>query len=87
MNLRDQAIVAPAGDAQEGVFVGLPDGAGSHDGGVPGDDEAIRVARDEALIAPDKGGGMNLGLVAAQDGLGLRGLSVRLHGAALDDKI
>lgn len=59
--------------------MGLPDSAGTHYGEVPGDNEAIGITRQETLVGSHKDGGMHLGLVAAQNRLGLRRSPVGGH--------
>jgi hypothetical protein len=51
--------------------MGSPDRSGAHDCEVPRDDKAICVASHEALVGKYKGGSVHLGLMAAQDELGL----------------
>jgi hypothetical protein len=64
--------------------VGLPDGQGALRLELPKDDEAIRIARQQAGILADKLHAVNLGSVAAQDVGGLRGsMAVLGHGGEL----
>lgn len=78
-HLRDQPVVPPAGDAQDGTLMSLPHGAGPHDGEIPSHHEAVCIAGQEPLVSPDEDGSMHLGLVAAQNRLGLRGSPVGCH--------
>jgi hypothetical protein len=78
-SLRDNPFIAPASKPQEGAGVGLPNGPWSHDGEIPGDNEAIGIASEKALIAADESGRMDRGLVATQDRLGLRRAVVDGH--------
>lgn len=50
----------------------LPNGTRPHDGKIPSDDEAIGVSSQQALVRSEEGDSMDLGLVASEDGLGLR---------------
>jgi len=52
--------------------VGLPDTPRPQNSQIPCDNKAVGVASQKALIAADEGGGMDRGLVAAQDRLGQR---------------
>lgn len=67
-NARDDLVVIPASETQDGLFMGLPNSTRSHDAEIPSNDEAIRVASEQPLISPDKSGCMDLGLVASQNG-------------------
>lgn len=50
----------------------LPNGTRPHDGEIPSDNEAIGVSGQQALVGSEEGDSMDLGLVASEDGLGLR---------------
>lgn len=53
-NLRNDFIVAPAPDAENGALVGSPDSPGTHDGQIPEHHEAFSIAGCEALVISDE---------------------------------
>lgn len=70
-DLRDDLIVIPPRDAQDGILMCLPHCPRPHDGQIPDDDEAFCVSGDETVIVPDKGRRMDLGFVSSQHRLWL----------------
>jgi len=72
--LRYDLVVAPTGEAEDGLFVSAPHGTRPRDGKVPQDDEAISVAGHKPGVLADEGRGMDLGFVPPQDVLRVSGL-------------
>lgn len=69
---RNDPVSTPSPDVQYRGLVGPPDGAGTHDGQVPQDNESICVTCRKTLILLEEAGGMDLSLVSSQYGFGGR---------------
>lgn len=73
--LRYDLVTAPTLDSENCTLMRPPDGPRSHDGEVPHDDIALRIAGDQAAVASDERCRVDLSLVAAENGLwGWRGV-------------
>jgi hypothetical protein len=65
--LRDDFVVSPASDPENGIFMGPPNRLGSHNGEIPQDYKSVRISGSKPRVMPQEGSGMHLGLVAPKD--------------------